>query len=106
MSRERHDLPVTGMTCAGCVSSVEHAITAIPGVERAMVNLATEKATVILDPEQVTLGQLAESVRRAGYGLILPEPGVADAEERARLAERVATRNRFAVAAFRSSRSA
>ena len=31
MTRERHDLPVTGMTCAGCVASVE----------RALVNLAT-----------------------------------------------------------------
>ena len=99
MTRERHDLPVTGMTCAGCVSSVERALAATPGVERALVNLATEKATVVLDADTTTLEQLAASVRRAGYGLILPEPGIKDAEERARKAERDATRNRFLVAA-------
>jgi len=98
MTRERHDLPVTGMTCAGCVSSVERALASIPGVERALVNLATEKATIVLDPGVVTLPQLAESLRHAGYGLVLPEPGVKDSEERARLTERAATRNRFVVA--------
>ncbi len=100
MTRERHDLPVTGMTCAGCVASVERALAATPGVLRALVNLATERATIVLDPGVVTLPELAESLRRAGYGLILPEPGVKDTEERARLAERTATRNRFVVAAI------
>jgi Cu+-exporting ATPase len=100
MTRERHDLPVTGMTCAGCVASVERVLAATPGVERAVVNLATEKATIVLDPGIVSLHQLAESVRHAGYGLILPEPGVKDAEERARLVERAATRSRLVVAAI------
>jgi P-type Cu+ transporter len=96
--RERYDLPVTGMTCAGCVASVEHAIAASPGVERAIVNLATQRATVIVDPRATTLDGLAEAVRRAGYGLVLPEPGVADAEERARTAERAESRRRFFLA--------
>jgi Cu+-exporting ATPase len=86
------------MTCAGCVASVERALEATPGVERALVNLATERATIVLDPNVVSLPQLAASVRAAGYGLILPEPGVKDAEERARLAESTATRHRFMVA--------
>jgi len=98
MKRERHDLAVTGMTCAGCVSSVERALMMAPGVDRALVNLATEKATIILDPEATTLAQVAEAVRRAGYGLILPEPGVENAEETARHAERVAAKNQFVVA--------
>jgi Cu+-exporting ATPase len=98
MTRERHDLPVTGMTCAGCVASVERALSTAPGVERALVNLATQKATVVLDPDVTSIQQLAQSVRRAGYGLILPEPGVKDAEEHARLAERVSTRLRFLIA--------
>jgi Cu+-exporting ATPase len=98
MTRERRDLFVTGMTCAGCVASVERAIAVTPGVERAMVNLATEKATIIFDPQVTTLDQLAAAVHRAGYGLILPEPGDRAAEERARQAERSATRSRFLVA--------
>ena len=99
MKRERHDLAVTGMTCAGCVSSVERALRTVPGVDRALVNLATEKATILLDPEATTLPEVAEAIRRAGYGLILPEPGVEFAGERARLAERVVARNQFVVAA-------
>jgi Cu+-exporting ATPase len=82
--RERYDLPVTGMTCAGCVANVERALSRTPGVETALVNLATEKATVVLDPGRVSLDRLAESVRRAGYGLILPEPGAVDAQDAAR----------------------
>jgi len=47
MTRKRYDLAVTGMTCAGCVARVERALSASPGVERALVNLATEKATIV-----------------------------------------------------------
>lgn len=39
-------LAVEGMTCAGCVRGVENALTAVPGVTSANVNLATEKAVV------------------------------------------------------------
>jgi Cu+-exporting ATPase len=98
MTRERYDLPVTGMTCAGCVGTVERVLATTPGVARALVNLATEKATIILDPSVVSLPQLAASVRKAGYGLILPEPGAKDAVERARRAESLATRYRFLIA--------
>jgi Cu+-exporting ATPase len=98
MTLERHDLPVTGMTCAGCVASVEAAIAGVPGVSKAMVNLATEKATVVFDPDVATLAQLSAAVDRAGYRLVLPEPGVKDAAERARRAERRATVLRWIVA--------
>src|SRR5215211_3300632 len=71
--------PVTGMTCASCVNRVEKAIGKVPGVERAAVNLATERATVSYDPRQTTVADIATAVERAGYGVIdLPaEPVVA-----------------------------
>ena len=40
------DLAIEGMTCASCVARVERALTAVPGVASASVNLATERATV------------------------------------------------------------
>ncbi|MDI9682582.1 cation transporter, partial [Burkholderia cenocepacia] len=40
------ELDVDGMTCASCVSRVEKALAKVPGVTRASVNLATERATV------------------------------------------------------------
>ena len=42
----RLSLPVEGMTCASCVGRVERALKAIPGVQSAAVNLATERADV------------------------------------------------------------
>ena len=100
MTRERHDLAVTGMSCAGCVANVERALASLPGVERAIVNLATEKATIVLDPAVAALPQLVEAVRRAGYGLVHPEPGVADGLERARVTERAAAKRQFAIASI------
>ena len=43
------DLPVLGMTCASCVGRVEKAVRAVPGVTEASVNLAAERAHVVLD---------------------------------------------------------
>jgi len=42
--------PVRGMHCAACVGRVERALTSVPGVDQASVNLATEQATVSFDP--------------------------------------------------------
>ncbi|MFN8470933.1 MAG: heavy metal translocating P-type ATPase [Anaerolineae bacterium] len=60
-------LPIEGMTCASCVRRVEKALTKVPGVEEASVNLATEKAHVVYDPNVATLEQLNAAVERAGY---------------------------------------
>lgn len=61
-------LHVQGMHCASCVSHVEKALRAVPGVTDAAVNLATERASVSFDGAGVTPGSLAEAVRGAGYG--------------------------------------
>ena len=54
--------PVTGMTCASCVNRVEKAISKVKGVERAAVNLATERATVSYDPQETTVAFVATAV--------------------------------------------
>ncbi|MDN7897050.1 heavy metal translocating P-type ATPase [Burkholderia cepacia] len=61
------ELDIDGMTCASCVSRVEKALAKVPGVTRASVNLATERATVDVAPD-VTAARLAEAVKQAGYG--------------------------------------
>jgi P-type Cu+ transporter len=60
-------LTVEGMTCASCVRRVERALARVPGVEEAVVNLATETATVALDPARATRADLEAAVERAGY---------------------------------------
>jgi len=59
-------LPIAGMTCASCVARVEKALNAVPGVQGASVNLATEAATIKVAPS-VTMDALAKAVERAGY---------------------------------------
>ncbi|WP_241302124.1 heavy metal translocating P-type ATPase [Burkholderia stabilis] len=61
------ELDIDGMTCASCVSRVEKALAKVPGVTRASVNLATERATVDVTTE-VSASQLADAVKQAGYG--------------------------------------
>ncbi len=74
--------PVTGMTCASCVRRIEKALTKVPGVARANVNLATEKATVSFDPAVASLDDLKRAVERAGYGVGALPPSAAAALER------------------------
>jgi len=73
-------LPILGMTCASCVSRVERALRRPPGVLRADVNLATEKATVTYIPGQSGRDDLVAAVKAAGYDVIdEPAAGAADA---------------------------
>ncbi|TET41813.1 MAG: heavy metal translocating P-type ATPase, partial [Dehalococcoidia bacterium] len=60
--------PVGGMTCASCVARVEDALSSVPGVISASVNLASEKATVEY-VEGTELADLRRAVRNAGYEL-------------------------------------
>lgn len=66
-------LPVEGMTCASCVSRVEKVLNKVSGVDKAIVNLATEKATVHYDSTVTTLAEMSKAVHDAGYTLVLPE---------------------------------
>jgi P-type Cu+ transporter len=70
MAAQQLEFPVTGMTCASCVRRVEKALTKVPGVETATVNLATEQASVAYDPAQVSPAQLQAAVEGAGYGIV------------------------------------
>src|SRR5579884_370519 len=66
-------LPIAGMTCASGVRRVERALSKVPGVERASVNLATEKAMVAFDPDAANLPALKAAVESAGYGVRVDE---------------------------------
>ncbi|MEE8338074.1 MAG: heavy metal-associated domain-containing protein, partial [Dehalococcoidia bacterium] len=62
---------VKGMTCASCVRRVERAVAALPGVEGAAVNLATEEVSFTAG-EALPVAALREAVDRAGYELRVP----------------------------------
>ncbi len=95
----KKEFAVEGMTCASCVSHVERALGETPGVAKASVNLATEKATVEYDPAAVTFEGLVAAVDEAGYKL-LPESKEGDDADALRKAREVrALWRRFAISA-------
>ncbi|KFZ30525.1 metal ABC transporter ATPase [Pseudidiomarina salinarum] len=59
---------VKGMSCGSCVKRVEKALSAVPGVISANVNLATEQVMVEASAS-VNAGQLAEAAEKGGYQL-------------------------------------
>ncbi|MGB2982961.1 MAG: heavy metal translocating P-type ATPase [Candidatus Bipolaricaulia bacterium] len=65
---ESKTVPITGMTCASCVQSVERALEGIDGVSNASVNLTTEKAVIELASD-VDNDRIIEAVQQAGYGV-------------------------------------
>jgi Cu+-exporting ATPase len=66
-------LPIGGMTCASCVSTVEGALSGVPGVMEANVNLATERASVTYIPGVVGLAEFKAAVDKTGYQVLEPE---------------------------------
>lgn len=66
-------LPITGMTCANCVATIERNLKKEKGVTHVAVNLASERATVIFDPTLTRWEDLVARVERAGYGVATAE---------------------------------
>ena len=60
-------LGIGGMTCASCVARVERAISELPGVVEASVNLATERATLTYRAGVVSPARIYQAVEAAGY---------------------------------------
>ena len=63
----RITIPIEGMTCAACVSTVSGAISKVPGVSSANVNLATETAWIEFDPMETGISTLLDAVNTSGY---------------------------------------
>ncbi len=61
------ELGVAGMTCASCVAHVEKAVKAVPGVNAAVVNLATERVSVRHLAGVASIENLEVAIRSAGY---------------------------------------
>ena len=62
---------IEGMHCASCVRLLEKALSKIPGVEKATVNLATEKASVNYDSQKVSDTLLENAVASVGYKALI-----------------------------------
>ncbi|HCI4053648.1 TPA: copper-translocating P-type ATPase [Pseudomonas aeruginosa] len=74
------ELAIGGMTCASCVGRVEKALKAVPGVTEAVVNLATERATV---RGVASVQDLIAAVDKVGYEASPVDTGMQADEEAA-----------------------
>lgn len=71
-------LSVSGMSCAGCVASVETALNKVDGVSQANVNFAEHTATIA---GEVSAESLLNAIRAAGYDAA-PLTGAEDESEK------------------------
>jgi copper chaperone len=60
-------LTVTGMSCMGCVKSVERLVSSLPGVASVDVDLASGRVEVAHDPAMCSLQMIRQSIEEGGY---------------------------------------
>src|SRR5512133_3113920 len=87
-------LPITGMTCANCVATIERNLKKEAGVQSSVVNLSNERATIEFDPSVATVPSLINRIERAGYGIATGEAdfvlqGLGDSADAARLEKKL-----------------
>nr|WP_275412740.1 heavy metal translocating P-type ATPase [Marinomonas ostreistagni] len=79
-SKETISLSLTGITCAGCVNTIQSALNNVPQVHSAEVNFASRTAQV---SGEVSAETLIEAVKNAGYGATLIEDPAKAQQQRA-----------------------
>lgn len=75
------NLPIEGMTCASCVLRIEKALKKVDGVGEAVVNLATENASVKFDSTRTDKLKLKEAIEKVGYKVIEAKASAEDEDE-------------------------
>lgn len=88
---ETLELLIGGMTCAACSGRLEKVLSRLPGVERAVVNLATEKASITAPAGVVSPAEVIAAVEKAGF---TATPAVTATEQQAQLQEKAARQRR------------
>ena len=62
------DLDITGMTCASCSALIQRALDKDERVQKASVNIATNRASVVFDEDKISTAGLIELIKKTGYG--------------------------------------
>lgn len=64
---EKVKIHITGMTCTTCAATIEKGLTQTPGIKKAEVSFASEKASVEYDPSRIDLATISQTVSQLGY---------------------------------------
>ncbi|MEE9564114.1 MAG: copper ion binding protein [Candidatus Hydrothermarchaeaceae archaeon] len=81
MNEKKIDIPIKGMTCASCATTIEKGLSKLNGVSEANVNFGTEKATIVYDSDTVQVEKFVDTIKDVGYQadvekVILPIEGM------------------------------
>ncbi len=99
----RIQLKITGMTCAACAARIEKKLSKLGGVSKASVNLATEKASVEFDADEIKVSEIIKAVQSIGYGAEKAEEVTRDREKEQRDREIKKLRITFIISVILSS---
>lgn len=66
---EKAEFDISGMTCAACANKIEKRLNKLKGVQTATVNFALESALVEYNPDEVSVADMKESIKKLGYRL-------------------------------------
>lgn len=92
---------IEGMTCASCAQTIEKAVGKLSGVDKASVNLATEKMQVSYNPSAISVSDVIGAVSNSGYAAVLETTETQDnsrAEKREKKEKRMKQlSNRFGI---------
>lgn len=101
MTKIKKTYPIKGMHCASCVNLIEKSLKKTPGVNDAVVNLATEKATVTYDENECNEEQIATAVSNVGYEVVSEQETVSEDQEKIEKAKELKKlRNKVVVSLF------
>lgn len=67
MAEKTMTLPVTGMDCANCATSIERNVGKLEGVSQATVNFASGRVSLTYDASVLGAGQIVDRIRQTGY---------------------------------------
>jgi len=63
----RIDIPISGMHCASCASTIQKGLSGREGIADAAVNFMTSQATINYQPKKIGLQDMVKDIRERGY---------------------------------------
>ncbi len=66
---EKVEFDISGMTCAACANKIEKRLNRMEGVDKATVNFALETVLVEYSPDQVSVSDMKDAIKKLGYTL-------------------------------------
>ena len=68
-------IPIKGMHCASCAKIIEKRLSKTKGIEKANVNYATEKATILYNQKQIEIKKIHQVIQDTGYTPVETQEG-------------------------------